>query len=273
MDVAAIVPAAGAGRRFGGATSKPFALLNGSPLLLHTLKTLQESPGIQWIVLVVQAAEREQAAVLLKQHYLTKALAPCLGGSSRAESVARGFAAIPQEARWVLVHDGARPCVSRRLIQQAIREASRHGAVACGLPASLTVKAVDERREVRLTLDRDHLWFVQTPQVFRRDWFAQALERACLSRPGGDGRQPDHHLEQFPDDAAVVESAGFHVRMILGDPLNLKVTTRDDLLLAEAILKSRAMRKEGSRRREKGRTKAVRDVQSTLHPLPSSLSP
>ena len=238
-DVAAIIPAAGAGRRFGAGASKPFVLLNGSPLLLHTLRVLQESPRVGWIILVVRGAERAQAEALVKQYRITKALAPCLGGASRAESVAKGFAAVPHAARWVLVHDGARPCVSRSLIEQAIREGARHGAVACGLPATQTVKAVDERQEVRLTLDRDHLWLVQTPQVFRRDWFAQAIEQA------------DHHLEQFPDDAAIVESAGFRVRMIPGDSLNLKVTTKDVLLLAEAILRSRNGPGEGKSQKVK----------------------
>jgi 2-C-methyl-D-erythritol 4-phosphate cytidylyltransferase len=238
-DVAAIVPAAGAGRRVGGRTSKPFVLLNGEPLLVHSLKVLQGNLAIRWIILVVREREHAQAQALIKRHKITKALIPCIGGSSRAESVAKGFKALPREARWVLIHDGARPCVNRQLIQQSVRAAKRRGAVACGLPAMLTIKAVDERREVRLTLDRDHLWFVQTPQVFRRDWFAQALEQACLCRPGRDGRQADHHLEQFPDDAAMMESAGFHVWMIPGDPLNLKVTTREDLLVAEAILRTR----------------------------------
>ncbi|MBI2495717.1 MAG: 2-C-methyl-D-erythritol 4-phosphate cytidylyltransferase [Candidatus Omnitrophica bacterium] len=227
MGVAAIIPAAGAGQRLGGRVRKPFVYLNGHALLAYSLKALQESHAIRWIILVARADEHAQAAALIKRHRITKALPPCVGGSSRAESVARGFASLPRGAGWVLIHDAARPCVSRPLIDRAVRSARRHGAVACGLPATLTVKAVDERREVRLTLDRDRLWFVQTPQVFRRDWFAQALARA------------DRALSQFPDDAAILEAAGFHVRMIPGDPLNLKVTTREDLVLAEAILQRR----------------------------------
>lgn len=232
MDVAAIIPAAGDSRRFGGRTNKLFIALNGQPLLVRTLQALQASPAIRWIILVVRSEERAQAAALLKRHRLTKAQPPCVGGASRAESVANGVAALPRAARWVLVHDGARPCVSQRLIEEAVRAARRYGAVACGLPASVTVKAVDAQAEVRLTLDRERLWFVQTPQVFRRDWLIQALERAA------------HRLDQFPDDAALIESAGFRVRMIPGDPLNLKVTTQDDLLLAEAILAARNGRGE-----------------------------
>lgn len=225
--VAAIVPAAGVGRRLGGATAKPFVALNGVPLLVHALRALQQSPAIRWIIPVVRAGEQSRVQRLIARHRMTKAMSPCVGGPSRADSVARGMAALPRAARWVLVHDGARPCVSRRLIERSVKAAKRHGAVACGLPAMLTVKSADARGDVRATLERDQLWFAQTPQVFRRDWFAQALARA------------DRALGRFPDDAAILESAGFRVRMILGDPLNLKVTTKDDLVLAKAILTRR----------------------------------
>lgn len=226
-EVAAIVPAAGAGTRFGGSVKKAFVLLQGIPLLVHTLRALQASSSLRWIVVVVRAGQEATVQALVKRHRLTKALTPCVGGSSRAESVAKGWAAVPRAAKWILVHDGARPCVRSTLIDEAVRAARRHGAVACGVPAMLTVKAVDAQRTVRLTLDREQLWFVQTPQVFRRDWFAQALERT------------NSHRAQFPDDAAVLEAAGFPVRMIPGDSFNLKVTTKDDLLLAETILSSR----------------------------------
>lgn len=229
--VAAIVPAAGQGRRFGGRTPKAFARLNGRPLIVHTLAALQRSPAVRWIVLVVDPAQRPLTQRLIERYGITKALlAP--GGSSRAESVARGAAMAPRQARWILVHDGARPCLTGQLIRRAVQAAHRYGAVACGLPASLTVKRASVSGDVRSTLDRDRLWLVQTPQVFRRDLFAKALERA------------NHGVARFPDDASIVEAAGYRVRLILGDPLNIKVTTRDDLILAEAVLRSRAQRSE-----------------------------
>jgi 2-C-methyl-D-erythritol 4-phosphate cytidylyltransferase len=225
---------------------KLFLTLQGEPLLTHALRALQASPLIGWIVPVARPEDFSAVQALVKRHRITKAVAPCVGGASRSDSVARGVAAAPPKATWILVHDGARPCVSANTIRDAVEQARRHGAVACGLPASLTVKAVDERKTVRLTLDRGALWFVQTPQVFRRDWFSDALGRATGA------------LETFPDDAAVVESAGYTVRMIPGDPLNIKVTTREDLLLAETILISRARvsKSKGSSHKPKARAKS-----------------
>ncbi len=230
-DVAAIVPAAGASTRFGGRSGKLFARLCGQPLLIHPPQVLQQSPSIRWMQVVGREGEIQIIQQLLRRQRITKALVPCLGGTTRAESVARGFAALPAKAHWVLVQDAARPCTSRRLIEAAIRSAKRHGAVACGLPASLTIKAVDRGGAVRLTLDREQLWLMQTPQVFRRDWFQEALSRV------------NGHLAQFPDDVSILESAGFSVRVIPGDPLNLKVTTKGDLLLADTILRYRLKRR------------------------------
>src|SRR3989338_3077410 len=173
MPVAAIVPAAGAGRRFGGRLAKPLVDLDGAPLLVQTLRVLQRSPSIRWIIPVVGARQRVFVRRLLRWHGITKALAPVAGG---AESVARGFAAMPRAARWILIHDAARPCVSEPLIASVVRGARRWGAAACGLPASVTVKAAEADGTVRLTLDREQLWFMQTPQAFRREWMAQALK-------------------------------------------------------------------------------------------------
>lgn len=229
MSVVAIVPAAGAGARFGGDIAKPFAPLLGKPLLAHTLSALEQAPEVRWIIVVAKKESLQEMSSLIREAGITKALSPCAGGASRAESVALGFAALPDTAEWVLVHDAARPCLTGALIAQTVTLAREHGAVACGMPASVTVKAADEEARVRLTLDREHLWLVQTPQVFRRDWFAQALERA------------KDRLSEFPDDVSVLEWAGFAVRMVPGDPLNLKVTTQEDSVLAEAVLRLRAL--------------------------------
>lgn len=225
--VAAVVPAAGLGRRFGGKTRKLFTSLNNRPLLSYTLKALQRSRHICWIQVVARPGELAQAQRLISRFRITKALPPCSGGRSRSESVAKGVAALPKQTKWILVHDGARPCVSVRLIDAAVRAARRYHAVATGLPAFLTVKDVRPDNTVRATLDRRRLWFVQTPQVFRRGLFEKAVQKAGRS------------FNRFSDDAAVVEAAGFSVRMVEGDSFNIKITTQEDLILAEAIIRRR----------------------------------
>ena len=227
-DVGVIVPAAGRGRRLGSRRTKVLVPLAGRPLIFHTLRALQDAPSIGWIVLVVRPADRARLGALVRRARLTKVCAVVVGASSRSGSVARGMAALPPAARWVVIHDGARPCVRRQLIETVVRQAKRYGAAVCALPVALTVKAVDRSRTVRMTLDRDHLWLVQTPQAFRRDWFTQAVAQA------------DGQLERFPDDAALLEWAGFPVHVVDGDPLNLKVTTPEDLLVAAAVLTHRA---------------------------------
>ncbi len=225
MNVAVIVPAAGIGKRFGGRASKLLVPLQGRPLLVQTLSALQRWRAARWIVIVARERELPPISTLLRRYRITKALAPVAGGSSRAESVARGFAAIPRGAQWVVVHDGARPCVSGAVLQRVARAAQQTGAAVCGLPAALTVKSVDARGYVRATLNRDAVRLIQTPQMFRYDWFARALKKA------------NHRWERFPDDAAIVEAADFPVRVVMGDPRNIKVTTKDDVVLARAFLK------------------------------------
>lgn len=226
-DVGVVIPAAGRGARLGSRLAKAFVPLAGKPLILHTLDVVHATPSVGWIVIAVRPEDRARMQRLVHAHRLTKLCAIVEGGASRAESVVRGVAALPAQARWVVVHDAARPLMTRQLLERTLRHARRFGAVACGLPASVTVKAVDQDQAVRLTLDREGLWLVQTPQVIRRDWLSQALERV------------DGSLAQMPDDAAVLEWAGFPVRLVPGDPRNIKVTTPDDLVMAEALLKSK----------------------------------
>ena len=226
-NVAAVVPAAGLGKRFDRHDRKLFVTLLRQPLLAHTLRGLQASASIRWIQVVAQPKEHKRIQALIHRYRITKALPMCAGGDSRSASVARGIAALPRQARWVLVHDGARPCVTLPTIERTLRAAKRTGAAVCALPALVTVKAV-KRGFVKKTLNRRSLWFIQTPQAFRRDIIVGSLERFRAS------------LKQFPDDAALVEAAGHRVRVVLGEPFNLKVTTKEDLVLAEAILKYRA---------------------------------
>ena len=149
------------------------------------------------------------------------------GGAERFESVANALALVKPEADFVAVHDAVRPCVTEELIQSVFTKAQTSGAAILASPVSETVKEVDGQRQVRSTVSRQGLWAAQTPQVFRRDWLIEAYARRA--ELGKD----------ITDDAQLVEALGHAVHVVEGSPLNLKITTKADLALAEAVLKSR----------------------------------
>lgn len=224
-SVAAIVPAAGAGRRFGGRGNKLFVPLAGKPLLAHALLALQRSAAIRWIIVVTAPRACARVIALAARYRISKLAAVCAGGPSRSASVALGLARVPAAATHVAVHDGARPCVTPAVIARTAAAAMRRGAAVCAMPAVATVKQADARGRVVRTLDRSRLWLMQTPQIARVDWLRRALARSA------------RRLETFPDDAAALEAAGYPVHLVAGDAWNIKVTTRRDLALAEAILR------------------------------------
>ncbi len=225
-DVGVVIPAAGRGTRLGKRQAKALVPVAGQSLLAHTLRAFQRAPSVDAIVVVAPPSDQRRVEFLVRRHRFTKVVAVVAGADSRAGSVAKGLEALPATVKWVAIHDGARPCVTPRLIETLVRKAKQYGAVAAGLPVGVTVKAVDDAQRVRLTLDREQLWLVQTPQVFRREWIMDAVSRA------------NGQLEHFPDDAAILEWAGFPVQMVPGDPWNIKVTTPQDLAIAEAILRT-----------------------------------
>lgn len=220
--VGAIIVAAGESRRMGG-VDKIFTPLLGVPLILHSLRVFNASPLVDYIVLVVSSARVDEARRLVEERGLLKVRAVCAGGARRQDSVRAGLDALPPCA-WVLVHDGARCCISPSLIEAGLEAVRESGAAIAAVPVKDTVKAVAEQR-VQSTLDRSALWAVQTPQVFRAELILDA-HRRCQ--------------ETVTDDAAMVERLGVPVRVFMGAYDNLKVTTPDDLLLAEAILRARA---------------------------------
>lgn len=225
--VGAVVAAAGRSTRMGGA-DKLFAPLGGRPVLEHTLRALQATPEIHHIVLVVAEPNVERARALVTAGAFDKVKAVCPGGERRQDSVAVGLGVLAP-CDWVVVHDGARPFVTRELIVAGLAAARRSGAATAGLHLADTVKQADADHMVLATLDRDQLWAVQTPQVFRYDLLLEA-HRAC--------RHP------VPDDAAAVEALGTPVHIYPGSHRNLKITTPEDLALAEALLR---LSSEGAR--------------------------
>lgn len=224
--VVALIPAAGRGRRMGGELPKASLLLDGIPLLKHTLQKFEPCRQINEVIPLVPPEEVsfwEQE--IIKRGEFKKVRRLLGGGEERQDSVYLGLQAIAGEAEIILIHDGARPFVTYELIARSLQETENFPAVVTAWPAEDTIKEVSPRQEVVKTLERSSLWIIQTPQVFIYSLIFYAHEKA---------RQ-----ENFlgTDDASLVERLGIPVRVIEGSRFNFKITTPEDLLLGEALLK------------------------------------
>ncbi|NHA15281.1 2-C-methyl-D-erythritol 4-phosphate cytidylyltransferase [Thioalkalivibrio sp. XN279] len=223
----AVVPAAGSGRRMGAATAKQYLPLRGRPLLAHSLAPLLSCSRIDAVVLVIAAGDRRwQEAVSPGPRILT---AP--GGVERCHSVLSGLEALADRAAeddWVLVHDAARPCLSSADLESLFAEIGNDpvgGLLA--LPLADTLKQADDEHRVVGTVPREKLWRALTPQMFRYGLLRRALADAVEAG------------EPVTDEAAAMERAGHRPALVAGSGANLKVTTPEDLALADAVLRSR----------------------------------
>jgi 2-C-methyl-D-erythritol 4-phosphate cytidylyltransferase len=226
MKTVAIIAAGGSGRRMGVGKPKQYLLLGGIPILVHTLKIFQESQAVDAIFLIVPAGDTEDARREFVLSYgLSKVNRILAGGPKRQDSVRNGLSALTADCGLVVIHDGVRPFISGALIAAVVEGAKRDGAVAVGVPVKDTVKQVDPAGSVMKTLDRDSLWLTQTPQAFRRDIIEEAYDKAR------------HNGFYGHDDAILVEQIGVRVRMIPGSYDNIKITTQEDLAIAEVLLK------------------------------------
>jgi 2-C-methyl-D-erythritol 4-phosphate cytidylyltransferase len=220
--VGAVVVAAGSSRRMEG-VDKVFTPLAGEPLLVHVLRVFEECHLVDEVVVVLSAAGLERGRELVAMHGLSKVTALCLGGERRQDSVAQGLSKL-EDCCWVVIHDGARPCVTADLIERGLDEARETGAAIAAVPVKETLKVVDAERLIRDTPKRENLWLAQTPQVFRFDIMIQAHQQV---------------KDEVTDDAAMAEALGHKVRVYMGSYGNVKVTTPEDLALAEIILRER----------------------------------
>lgn len=194
-------------------------------MLAWTLAALEKSPAVDGIILVIYRGDMERARRTIRSFRFKKVIQVVAGGNSRMESVFRGLKALPDDARWVLVHDGARPLVTPKIVEETLRRAKRTGAAIAAVPVVPTIKQAEDGW-VRKTLNRNHLWVAQTPQVFRRDLLEQAHTFGRARRI------------KATDDAALVEALGRKVRIVEGSARNIKVTTPGDLIIAESFLRS-----------------------------------
>ncbi len=225
--VAVIVVAAGRGERFGGTEKKTFAKIDGRPMFLRTIEHFLNRDDVCQTILAIAPEDVDH----LKEKYGANlgfmGVKLAVGGAERADSVANGLEVVREDADFVAIHDAARPCVSADMIDAVFAEASKTGAAILAAPLQGTIKRVSGARVIEETVERAGLWEAQTPQVFKRSVILDAYARR------GD-------FDGIPtDDAQLVEATGHPVAIVPSDFTNLKITTRPDINLANAILKSR----------------------------------
>ena len=219
-----VIVAAGRSSRVGGDLPKQYIPLAGVPVLLRAVRPFASHPDVSAVVVVLSPSEAGHPPQFLRD-VMGEALVVVPGGRERADSVAAGLRALSDECRVVLVHDGARPFVDRAVIDAVIAHArSGEGAIAA-VPVSDTIKEVADADATRIvrTVPRERLWRAQTPQGFPR-----ALLEAAYTKAGAGA-------SAATDEAALVEAVGGVVRLVPDSPRNMKITTRDDLAVAEAL--------------------------------------
>jgi 2-C-methyl-D-erythritol 4-phosphate cytidylyltransferase/2-C-methyl-D-erythritol 2,4-cyclodiphosphate synthase len=209
-------------------SAKQYVLLAELPVLVHTLKVFQRASGIDEVILAVPENDIDFVRQgLIKKYNLTKITNIVAGGAERQDSVRNALAAVNEECDIVVVHDGVRPFVTEKMIREVIASAEIRKAAVIGVPAKDTIKETEDNGVVLKTMPRQNLWLTQTPQAFHLDILRKAYEAAYRDNYYGT------------DDASLVERIGIKVQMVTGAYDNIKITTPEDLIMAEALLKNR----------------------------------
>lgn len=221
----AIIVSAGKGQRFGAGIKKQFLSLGGKPILSHTLAPFERCPLIRFVLVVVGEEDLEYCLKeVIEPYHYRKVLKIIPGGKRRQDSVKKGIEALPEDTEIIVIHDGVRPFVTQEMIEASIQEATHSGAAVMAVPVKDTIKVATPDGIVLHTLERSSLWQVQTPQAFQ----ATILRKAYSTS----------NLEEIsvPDDATLVERLGIKVHLLPGSYSNIKITTQEDLMLAQFIL-------------------------------------
>lgn len=225
LKVCAVIPAAGKGTRMNMDVNKQYIEINGVPILARTLQVFEKCEVISNIVLVVNSHDImwcKQNIVL--KYNLSKVSTIASGGASRQESVFKGLKCLPEDCDIVIIHDGARPFVNENMIKASIQAALECGAGCVGVPAKDTIKIIDDDNYVCTTPPREFVWSIQTPQTFKYDIIMKAHSDAIQKGV------------EATDDASLVEIMNYKVKLVEGSYRNFKITTKEDLLFAEALL-------------------------------------
>ena len=218
----AVIVAAGQSTRMDGIDKTLMDIL-GQPLLAYSLAAFEAAPSIESVVLVLRPSSIDSGKALVEAHGFRKVRSIQAGGERRQDSVRNGVECLGDH-EWAVVHDGARPCISPGLIEQGIDEAIRWGSAVAAVPVTDTIKVRGCDGQVESTLDRSKLWAAQTPQIFPLQRLRDAFSRVT---------------DTVTDEAALMEQAGYPVHLYFGSYSNIKVTTREDAAIVEALLKQR----------------------------------
>jgi 2-C-methyl-D-erythritol 4-phosphate cytidylyltransferase len=222
-----LIPAAGTGKRMGGTRNKLLLQVRSQPIIAWTLKAAAAASTIKWIGIISQPVDWSDFKAIVADLNLTKPVEFIPGGSSRQESVYNGLQALPANAEQVLIHDGARCLVTPNLLNSCAQAIQQCSGLIAAVPVKDTIKVVDEHGIIQSTPDRQQLWAAQTPQGFN-----VKLLKQCHAQGLRQGWE-------VTDDAALFERCGIEVRIVPGEETNLKVTTPQDLAMAEFILSQR----------------------------------
>ena len=206
-------------------TKKPYLELLDRPILTHTIGAFDRSTVVDSIFVIVGGTDFDACrSVVIEPYDFQKVAGLVAGGETRQASVFNGLEALPDDTDFVVVHDGVRPFVTDDTVFTCLEAAADWGAAVAAVPVKDTIKITDRDGFVVDTPDRSQLWAVQTPQVFRRDLLIEAHRHARREQI------------QLTDDAALVEQLGFKVKCVMGSYGNLKITTPEDLIVAEALM-------------------------------------
>lgn len=227
MKNIAVVLAAGKGRRMGTDIPKQFLNIHEKPVLYYSLSAFQQHDKIDAIVLVLSEEYKMYCREeILDKFGITKVSAIVEGGAERYDSVISGLKAC-DNCGYVFIHDGARPCITKEIIDRCLENVEQHQACVVGMPSKDTIKIADENGYIAVTPPRKNVWNIQTPQVFSYDLICSAYEAAVQSEMAG-----------ITDDAMVVEQfGGVKIKLVEGSYENIKVTTPEDIKILENLLK------------------------------------
>jgi len=227
--VSVIIAAAGMSNRMKSKINKQFIFLNDKPMLAHTIEKFERCKYVDEIIVVAKEDEINYCKKEIIRKYKFKKVSKIVrGGKERQDSVYNGILALNEKSGIVLSHDGARPFVSIKSIVDSIEGAYNYGACIIAVPVKDTIKVVDENNNINTTPERNLLWQAQTPQCFRKDILMEAYRKAI----------EDSFLGT--DDSMLVERLGIDVKIVMGSYENMKITTPEDIVIAESLLKDKS---------------------------------